>query len=299
MPPQNVLFLQLENERLSRDLQCAKENSGLALQAVVRKANHEIQCLKDDLKRDNANREQLEALWAEYVSKQDISRNGNEASASQVISKLHAEIERGRMQKNRALAGRDRVVAEKEKLRERFTKLFKEHLELKRKVEQFRPLLAQAMLPWEKILSHLKEMAKLHEYQERIMGLPGFLRPRTLEERREGVKQGHPFESAFMHYDKESLSMPNILGKAGEGQTSNSETVTVRRDNVHRSQERTFNTEEPAATVEGSNETQTRPPTSEDMPAGRMPTQIGYDLSAHKSRQIESRSPAITVRVSR
>ena len=93
-----------------------------------------------------------------------------------------------------------------------------------------------------------------------------------------------------MHYDKESLSMANILGKAGEGQTSKSETVTVRRDNVHRSQGRTFNTEEPAATVEGSNKTQTRPPASEDMPAGRMPTQIGYDLSAHKSRQDESRS---------
>ena len=60
-PPQNVPFLQLENETLRRNLQRAKEDSGLALQAVVRKANHEIQCLKDDLKRANADREQLEA----------------------------------------------------------------------------------------------------------------------------------------------------------------------------------------------------------------------------------------------
>ena len=86
------------------------------------------------------------------------------------------------MQKNLALADKDRVVAEKKKLRERFTELFKEQLELKRRVEQFRPLMTQAMHPWEEILSHLKEMAELHEYQERIMDLPGFLRPRTLEE---------------------------------------------------------------------------------------------------------------------
>ena len=96
----------------------------MALQAVVRKANHEVQCLEDDLKRVHADREQLEALWVEHVSKQHISSSGNKASASQVISKLHAEIERGRMLKNRALADGDRVVAEQKELKERFTERF-------------------------------------------------------------------------------------------------------------------------------------------------------------------------------